>query len=138
MSITEYLVIALGPTSDVPAKEAQEQAADDLDRTHCGYSAGDDQDTIWRNNRAYWKINHRHLKDINHVLFSHDGHIVGAAHVFGSQDARAACVKGKTVLSGSPAPSHEMIGKVAPIRTKGQQITINYRKWSDETDEWVS
>lgn len=133
----EYLVITLSSTGDIPALEAREQGADGLDREHYGYTPGDDQATIWRNSRAYWKINHRHLEGISHILFAHAGHIVGAAYLFGSQDSRAACTKGKTVLSGSPAPSHELIGKAAPVRTKGQQNAVNYRKWSDELDDWV-
>lgn len=133
-------MITLGPAGDIPAAEAAEQDVDGVDREKAGYAEGDDQATIWRNNRAYWKINHKHLVGISHVLFAFEGHIVGAAYLFGSQDSRAAATKGKTVLSGSPASSHELIGKEVPIKltkTKGIGNPIIYRKWSDETGDWV-
>jgi hypothetical protein len=136
-SLVEYLVITLSQAGDVPAVELDEHGADGLDRVRNGYEPGDDPATIWRNNRAYWAIKHKRLIGITHVLFAYDGHIVGAAYLFGSQDARAACQKGKTVLSGSPANSHELIGKPAPVRTKTLKNPIDYRMWSDEREEWV-
>ena len=72
------------------------------------------------------------------MLFAYDGHIVGAAYLFGSQDARADCQRGKTVLSGSPASSHELIGKPAPVRSKTAKNPVDYRMWSDERKEWVA
>jgi hypothetical protein len=138
VSGTEYLVITLGETGDVPAIEKQEQDADGVDRDHYGYTAGDDPATIWRNNRAYWVIKPQRLKGISHVLFAHDGFVVGAAYLFGSQGSRTACQAGKTVLSGSPAASHELIGKAVPPRAKSSKNPVNFRTWSETLEEWVA
>lgn len=138
MSDTEYLVITLSPASDIPAIETEQQGADGLDRDRFGYAPGDDPATIWRNNRAYWGIKPRRLEGISHVLFAHDGLIVGAAYLFGSQGSRAACQAGKTVLSGSAAPSHELIGKPAPVRSKGAKTPVNFKTWSDALGDWAA
>jgi hypothetical protein len=135
-------VLTLNPAADLPAAEVEQQDVDGLDRERTGYAPGDDQATIWRNNRAYWKIKHKQLVGISHVLFAHGGEIVGAAYLFGSQDSRAESTKGKSVLSGSPASSHELIGKPVPVppptRSKTQPNPVHYRKWSDEENDWVS